>query len=258
MHSYEVLATAADFFIKKAWLWWWGGFVFTLIVAIRDSPGIVSAIKGTKGRKKFWPISNFAVHWLAVAFTVSAALSSQLGSDRTDTRVDAVDPLNHPIASISAFLKMEVWDTNQNIDISRARWTSSLRFGRAEQASTNIWALIMECKKATKDGYRYFMEFEPNLDSPNSGLWNIGPKDPVKLVDTWDTVHLDALFLKERADVRHGDVTLVINGSIRRQFYIPQQRSYYVWTNNLGTLQSSIKNPDTNRPNVIVVPTSLP
>jgi hypothetical protein len=259
------------------WACLWISFFVSLYFLIHDRKQLLDTIRSGNEKERKTAKIRLRLLYLSTTVTFLGALGSQWGSEKTDAKIlkqetdirtlsnnltrakFELNPLKQPIVSITAGLRMEVRGTNQNtsLDPERQKRIVHLNFGRSEQAKSNIWALVLTCRefegtRNDRDDKRlYFAEFSTDTASR---LWNIGAKDPAEAIDEWDTVVLDASFLSQDALIMRGEVTLIVNSTIRRTFPIPQQRFEHHWVGNTGTGKSVFMNPETNKVNVSVWP----
>jgi hypothetical protein len=170
----------------------------------------------------------------------TARLEQQIA--QTSTNVANIDPLNQPIASLTASVLLMNLGTNRtNIDPSQPLVGAifvKLRFGCSKHSEKG-WIAELTCASCIKNaligvptnriptvsdniiGNSWLLEFGP------SGMGHVTSKIPSKAkvrdANEWDVVEFDAPFLPPETEIIGGDIKLTIN-STEKRFEIPPQK----------------------------------
>jgi hypothetical protein len=149
-------------------------------------------------------------------------------SDAGYTAIDVWQnaPLNQPINAATATASIHVKGTNflniSDFDKFPNNHSVSLSFMRAGQET---WKLHLICRSSErwggKDDTWWNLEFGEEPEAPR---WNLRANDLVRSADEWDIVWLDAIFIRSDADILGGEVRLLMNGQIEKNFPIPPQK----------------------------------
>ena len=136
------------------------------------------------------------------------------------------DPLNQPLVAVTATASIHVKGTNfvniSDFDKFPNNHFVTLSFMHTGQED---WKLHLICKSSERiggaDDTWWFLEFGGEPEAPS---WNLGANDLVRLADEWDIVSLDAVFIRSDAEILGGEVRLLLNGAIKKNFPIPPQK----------------------------------
>lgn len=160
----------------------------------------------------------------------------------TDTNVANIDPLNQPIAYLTASVSLMNLGTNRTkIDPSKPFGGAAfvkLRFGCSKHPE-NGWSAELACASCETTiiigaptnkipsisdkpmGTTWLLEFG------SSGMGHflnvIPPKATVRDANEWDAIEFDAPFLTPGTEIIGGDIILIIN-STKKRFEIPPQK----------------------------------
>ena len=144
-----------------------------------------------------------------------------------------------------------------NIDPVKNNAFVTLSIGNRDWVQTNnAFKLLLVCKNFEKYGNanstEWVLEFEPDpMPSPFGPSWNLTPSDFVRSADAWDFLLLHAAFLRNKSEILKGELSLVINTTVKH-FPIPPQlaEQQYGGFADMKLIGSSTSNDF----NVIVVP----
>ena len=164
-----------------------------------------------------------------------AELKQQIA--QTSTNVANIDPLNQPIASLTASVSLMNLGTNRtNIDPSKPLGGAvfvKLRFGCSKHPEKG-WIAELTCASCVNNvlfpapvdstniiGSVWLLEFSPSGMGHFTSV--IPPKANVRDANEWDAVEFDAPFLPPETEIFGGVIKLTIN-STEKRFEIPPQK----------------------------------
>jgi hypothetical protein len=167
-----------------------------------------------------------------------AAAELKAKINETDTNVAKIDPLNQPIASLTASVSLAENGTNRtHIDPSKPLGGAAfvkLKF-RCSKHPFNSWPYELICSSCEtfplttniSGGLNQsYKMVEWSLEFGSTGIGHFGsvmpPNATVRDADELDVIEFDAPFLPPGTEIMGGDITLTIN-STKKKFEIPPQ-----------------------------------
>jgi hypothetical protein len=240
MHSYQLLASFSDFMIENGWKWLWVAVVLSLAVAIRDTPDIWRKIKEKEGCGKIWPVCSLSLHWLVVVITTVSAISSQLGSEKTDKRVDGIDPINWAVSDIVGNATVTLPGKFPGFPMSLVgidrNSSAVLMESNAPPYTMNFGGIDtlyaggeVEGYTTTSDGpptHSYVIELKQDTAfhrGPAQVLADFSPVTTGMVLQRMSWVQLKLAFVAPKSEIVGGFVELKINGTHKMRFGVPRQ-----------------------------------
>jgi hypothetical protein len=133
------------------------------------------------------------------------------------------NPANQPITYLAALVTLDAQSTNFR-DFDPVKFPNShfaaLQLGEYD---SNDWAIRLIPKSCEifggPDSRTWYLEYGI---SPEMGFWNLKTNNMAAVADKWDTILLDAPYLRPDDKILHGEITLIVNQKIKH-FRIPSQ-----------------------------------
>jgi hypothetical protein len=210
--------------------------VFALVTACIDTSQEINEAKATGRPPK---LTKLMMLWLVTILSgsmVARTWREQVETDREEQdfktnvakNLDSLDPLNHRITTVTAYVTLEGKLTRSSLfDADKSKLASiqlpSLRWGRSPQILSNLWMVRLVSSEyelwGGGDKAQLFLRYSMPALNPMYNLKN----ETVKDSEQFDVVLLDLIILGEKQEITGGKVTITVNSVTNAVFDIPPQ-----------------------------------